>query len=181
MLVAQREGLCATKVEVFGVVVHNLRLWRTSGLCACPRDAVKRHKPLPCRAAAWITGMHASTGAGAHKARHKQLAAPEILYICREALSLPRHLTKAVDRSLTWPSWVTCAAMAGPHIAAHCRGLQGCCMYTPRFSHLLSAVGHRDGPALLDAVEEPFLHRVVVQGTCAHRSGWTAPQGIAVM
>ena len=33
-------------------------------------------------------------------------------------------------------------------------------------SYLLARVGHADGAASLDAVEEELLHWVVVQGTC---------------
>ena len=39
------------------------------------------------------------------------------------------------------------------HSCAHCKQ-----------AHLLAAVGHRDGAASLDAVEEPLLHGVVVEG-----------------
>ena len=36
-------------------------------------------------------------------------------------------------------------------------------------NHLLTAVGHRDGPASLDSVEEPFLDRVVIERSCNGR------------
>ena len=33
--------------------------------------------------------------------------------------------------------------------------------------HLLATIGHRDWPACLDSVEEPFLDWIVVQGACS--------------
>ena len=36
--------------------------------------------------------------------------------------------------------------------------------YKMKITHLLATVGHRDGATSLDAVEEPLLHWVVVQG-----------------
>jgi len=32
--------------------------------------------------------------------------------------------------------------------------------------YLLATVGNRDGPALLDPVEEPLLYWIVVEGSC---------------
>ena len=54
--------------------------------------------------------------------------------------------------------------MAAAHAHAQC-SLTSCWVeITPQ--HLLPAVWHRDGAALLDAVEEPFLDWVVVEGAC---------------
>lgn len=83
-----------------------------------PRQA--RAAPLPCHPAG---GRAALPSPAAHRS-------PATLYTCRAALGLPRIFTKAVARSLTCPSWVTCTPPGGTRAggrgkAGHRRGRAG--------------------------------------------------------
>ena len=131
-----REGLLFAKVKVLGVVVHQLRLWGTctrpeaalDSPATCMRRAQQQQATQHCSACRcgpsikprqWLQlpgprhwqSQHSPPAALAQALAMPSKVTkrcPEMLKIWPCALGLPRHLWKAVARSLTWPSWVTC-------------------------------------------------------------------------
>ena len=171
MLVAHWERLVLTKVEVFWVVMNELWLWGTSRLSAGLGNAIEGHKPATYYPTVRAFSQFATYcwHAGEVDQAVSWLAAwrphlsPEMLNTSLDAFGLLSTFTKAVARSFTCPSCVTCEQQLAI-VSLHCVTYVMKSESKPYcYRHLQSGIWHRNWPALCNPLEKPLLDWVVIQ------------------